>query len=418
MEVAARRRRHEPRLRLLFLTAQVDFEKKSTTHSCLSQPMDRRAVAFETLFHRHFQWVVHQARLVVGERDAEDVAQEVFLRLYQAQARGDFDSTASPLAWLRTSTYRAARDRQRHLAWQQPVTQDHELNPVDQTLMADPERALAVQQHWAFMWELVDAIEPQRRLVFVMAELDEIPLVEIADILEISPNTVSSRLRLARADFVAALTRKRAEEQRKLRGVGALILPLDAEALLRMTRVLPMPDVSASTWERAWEGVQRKIARLNDPEGIGIVPRLKSEASKLSTFVLGTIVGVLAAAALGDAHAVRPKAREGYPPSESATLQPAVVVPPAVVNSATVAPVVSSSSLPLPAGVSDSDVAETLLVVAAQTALQPPNPDPERTLRLLDEHAHRFPRSRRFMELIARLRQDAQLLATQNRHRR
>jgi RNA polymerase sigma-70 factor (ECF subfamily) len=416
MEVAARRRRHEPRLRLLFLTAQVDFEKKSPTHSCLSQPMDRRAIAFETLFHRHLQWVVHQARLVVGERDAEDVAQEVFLHLYQALARGDFDPTASPLAWLRTSTYRAARDRQRRLTREQPVAQDYELNPVDETLMADTERALAVRQKWAFMLELVDTLQPERRLVFVMAELDEMTLAEIAVTLEISPNTVGSRLRLARADFDAALTRKRAEEQRKLRGVGALLLPLDADALLRMAQALETPDVSASTRARIRQGIDRDIALQDGPESIARGSRLKSEASKLSTFALGTIVGVLAAAALGDAQAARP--RDGAPPSEAVTLRPAVVVPPAVVDSATVAPVASSSSLPHPARSPDRDMLEQALVESAQAALQPPDLDPERALRLLDEYAHRYPRSRRFVEWIARLRQDAQLLVAQKRHQR
>lgn len=378
--------------------------------------MDRRTAAFATLFHRHLQWVVHQARLVVGERDAEDVAQEVFFRLYQAQTRGHFDPTASPLAWLRTSTYRAARDRRRRLAREQPAAQDHEVNPVDETLMADTERALAVQQQWDFMLELLDTLEPERRLVFVMAELDEMTSAEIAQILELSPNTVSTRLRLARADFAAALTRKRAEEQRKLRGAGALLLPLDADALLRKARMLPIPESSAAERERLWQSIQREIARLVGPEGMAKIPWLKAEASKLSTFMLGTTVGVLAAAALGDAHPVRPK--EADPPSESVTLRPAVVAPPAVVDSATVAPVASSSSLPHPAGSPDKYMLEQALVEAVQAALQPPDLDPERALRLLDEYVHRYPQSRRFVELIAHLRQDAQRLAEQKRQRR
>jgi RNA polymerase sigma-70 factor, ECF subfamily len=380
------------------------------------QPMDRQDPAFETLFHRHLRWVVHQARLVVGERDAEDVAQEVFLRLYQALARGDFDPTASPLGWLRTATYRAARDLRRRLVREQPAAQDQDLNPVDEKLMADAERALAVRQQWAFLLELMDNLEPERRLVFVMAELEQMTAAEIAEVLELSPNTVSSRLRLARADFDAALTRKRAEERWKRRGVGAILLPLDADALLRTARDLPKSDVSASARARIWRGIHHQIDLQDGAEGIARGPRLTSEASKLSVFVLGTTAGVLVAAALaglGDVHAGR--LGEGDPPSEPVAVRSAVFVPPAVVNSATVAPVDSASSLPHPAGSPGTGVAELALVDMAEAALKPPNPDPEKALRLLDLHAQRYPRSLRFVEMIGRVRRDAQLIAEQRR---
>jgi RNA polymerase sigma-70 factor, ECF subfamily len=377
------------------------------------QPMDRRTTAFEALFHRHIRWVVHQARLVVGDRDAEDVAQEVFLRLYQALVRGDFDPTASPLGWLRTSTYRAARDRRRRLVREQLAAQDHDLNPVDETLMADTERALAVRQQWAFLLELMDTLEPERRLVFVMAELEQMTAAEIAEVLELSPNTVSTRLRLARADFDAALTRKRAEERWKRRGVGAILLPLDADALLRTARDLPKPDVSASARARIWRGIRHEIDLQDGAEGIARGPRLTSEASKLSVFVLGTTVGVLAAAALADVHVGR--LGEGDPPSEPVVTRSAVFVPPAVVDSATVAPADSSSSLSHPAGLPGPEMGELSFLRDARAALEQPDPNPEEALRILDLFAQRYPRSHRFVATIGLLRRDAQRLAEQKR---
>ena len=58
--------------------------------------------------------------------------------------------------------------------------------------------------------ELLDALPKERRFDWVLTHFHKKTLVEIAEILEISPNTVNKRLKLARADFDAALARKRA----------------------------------------------------------------------------------------------------------------------------------------------------------------------------------------------------------------
>jgi RNA polymerase sigma-70 factor (ECF subfamily) len=48
--------------------------------------------------------------------------------------------------------------------------------------------------------------------VFVMHELDEVPVPEIAKTLGVPLNTAYSRLRLARADVVVAIQRFRAQD--------------------------------------------------------------------------------------------------------------------------------------------------------------------------------------------------------------
>jgi RNA polymerase sigma-70 factor (ECF subfamily) len=60
----------------------------------------------------------------------------------------------------------------------------------------------------------LDGLDLDRRAVFVMHELDEIPMPEIARTLAIPLNTAYSRLRLARADVAQAIQHFRAGERR------------------------------------------------------------------------------------------------------------------------------------------------------------------------------------------------------------
>jgi RNA polymerase sigma-70 factor (ECF subfamily) len=59
----------------------------------------------------------------------------------------------------------------------------------------------------------LDGLDLDRRAVFVMHELDEIPVPEVANTLAIPLNTAYSRLRLARVDVAAAIQRFRAKER-------------------------------------------------------------------------------------------------------------------------------------------------------------------------------------------------------------
>jgi RNA polymerase sigma-70 factor (ECF subfamily) len=61
------------------------------------------------------------------------------------------------------------------------------------------------------------AMDEDKREVFVLAELEQMPASEIAEALGIALNTVSSRLRAARAAFKEAASRMRARDEWRLR---------------------------------------------------------------------------------------------------------------------------------------------------------------------------------------------------------
>ncbi|XXY45297.1 sigma-70 family RNA polymerase sigma factor [Sorangium sp. So ce269] len=91
------------------------------------------------------------------------------------------------------------------------------------------EQRIATKERIAVAIALLAKIPPERRAVLILADACEIPMREIARALELNENTVSSRLRLAREDYRAAVKRLRPEEQHALRS-GLLMLPLFSAA--------------------------------------------------------------------------------------------------------------------------------------------------------------------------------------------
>lgn len=107
------------------------------------------------------------------------------------------------------------------------------------------EQRIATNQRIAIATRLLATIAPERRAILIMADMVEIPVREIARSLELNENTASSRLRLAREDFRAAVKRLRPEEQRALRS-GLLMLPLFSLASSRSAAASPAVHSGAS----------------------------------------------------------------------------------------------------------------------------------------------------------------------------
>jgi RNA polymerase sigma-70 factor (ECF subfamily) len=68
--------------------------------------------------------------------------------------------------------------------------------------------------------ELLDELDDDRREVFVLAELEQLTLREIAEVLHERPGTIASRLRAARAAFEAGARRRRLSDERRLSWTG------------------------------------------------------------------------------------------------------------------------------------------------------------------------------------------------------
>lgn len=167
---------------------------------------------FERLFTEEVSFV-HRTliRLGVAPRDAEDGVQEIFLSVHRRLAESDPTRPARP--WLFTFAHHYAlnyRRLARHV-------REHSEHEEELAASSDPERDLAGAEARALVLRALDDLPDERRVVFVAHELEELAAADIATILSIPVNTVYSRLRLAREQFMHTAARLTAAERHRTR---------------------------------------------------------------------------------------------------------------------------------------------------------------------------------------------------------
>ncbi|WP_437924598.1 RNA polymerase sigma factor [Sorangium sp. So ce291] len=141
-------------------------------------------------------------RLGVGEADVEDVCQEVFLMVHRKL--DTFDGSSALRTWLYGICLRLASEYRRR-----PHRRREEVaDTVPEQVMAAPQdetldRRRALDQLDAALEQLDD----DKRAVFVLHEIEQVPMAEIAKAAGCPLQTAYSRLRAARAQIEAAMRR-------------------------------------------------------------------------------------------------------------------------------------------------------------------------------------------------------------------
>jgi RNA polymerase sigma-70 factor, ECF subfamily len=179
-----------------------------------SAPSRRQSLVFDDVYREHFAFVWRAAkRLGASDGSLDDVVQEVFVVVHRRL--GDFEGRSSVKTWLFGIALRVVRDHRRAMRRRcvEPAVDVDTLESSANGPAENAERAEAVRVLHALLDELAD----ERREVFVMADLEQMTMPEIAETLGINVNTAYARLRLARQEFEQALARHRARDQWRLR---------------------------------------------------------------------------------------------------------------------------------------------------------------------------------------------------------
>jgi RNA polymerase sigma-70 factor, ECF subfamily len=160
---------------------------------------------FRRLFEEHFSYVWNSLRhFGVHSNDLEDLAHEVFLRIHERLA--EYDPSRPLRPWLFAFAYRVAAAHRRLARHRVEVMGSHR-EPADGAARADD--ALVHREDRDLALRALEAVEIDRRAVFVLHEIDGVAIPEIAGALGIPTATAYSRLRLARQDFNVAVKRLR-----------------------------------------------------------------------------------------------------------------------------------------------------------------------------------------------------------------
>jgi RNA polymerase sigma-70 factor (ECF subfamily) len=163
------------------------------------------ALDLGAIFDEHFDYVwATLRRLGVRDADREDLVHEVFLKVHTRLA--DYDTSRPLRPWLFGFAYRVAADHHR-LARHRIERLGGPGNAAAANVPAD--EGVAALEERQLLLSALHAIDLDRRAVLVMHDLDEVPVPEIAHMLDIPLNTAYSRLRLAREQLASTLTKLR-----------------------------------------------------------------------------------------------------------------------------------------------------------------------------------------------------------------
>ena len=157
---------------------------------------DRRA-AFEPLMKAHERRVLATAWRLLGRlEDAQDAAQEVFLRLYRYLDRFDAGRPLEP--WLYRVTVNVCHDFGRRGA-RRPVSLE-EVEP-GRPLVAvepDPGEAAFLAEERRIVERALDTLAEKERAAIVLRDVQGLTTAEVAEALGSTPTTVRSQICRAR----------------------------------------------------------------------------------------------------------------------------------------------------------------------------------------------------------------------------
>ena len=150
--------------------------------------------AFTELFHAYQARVYRLAATILGdEHEAEDVVQDVFVRVFERI--GDFKKESAFTTWLTAIVVNHCRDRLRRHKVRQALSLDRMHGRASED---DLSELVARLQQRQSLWASVNDLDDKYRLPIILHYHEGLPCGDVARVLELRISTVYSRLNAAR----------------------------------------------------------------------------------------------------------------------------------------------------------------------------------------------------------------------------
>ena len=187
---------------------QYSLHPEPNDETLIAQVVQRDVEAFALLYDRYSPAVYSMAVHMVGSSDAEDLVQEVFLRLWHRAAQ--FDETRGLFRpWFMTIARHCMLDELRRRSQQQRL---EVAESVEQVLLSaiDPtinvERVVRQREAGAAVLAVLQTLPAEQRRVLVLAYFGGLSQTAIAKTLGWPLGTVKKRIRLGMQKLRGALT--------------------------------------------------------------------------------------------------------------------------------------------------------------------------------------------------------------------
>lgn len=176
---------------------------------------DDNAAAFEELMLRYQNRLVTVLEHLVGRRDlAEDLAQDVFLRIYRARKR--YTPGAKFSTWLFTIANNVAsnalrsQSRRREVNWKSSGSGNSSgIHSIDEAVQAAsgfmPARVVDKAEMREIVREALGTLNERQRMAVLLNKFESMSYEDIGQAMEMSPKAIKSLLSRARGNLRAVL---------------------------------------------------------------------------------------------------------------------------------------------------------------------------------------------------------------------
>lgn len=155
-----------------------------------------KPVSYEGLYNAHYGEVLRLCRLLLANHhDAEEVAQEVFLKMYQELQHMNQAQLMIWRPWLMRVSVNACRDRRRSGWWKLWRDANEEYEEASHPSSdRTPEEALLGRETQGRIWRAFQRLSARQREVFVLRYVDEWSTAEVAEMLGLTTGSVKRYL--------------------------------------------------------------------------------------------------------------------------------------------------------------------------------------------------------------------------------
>ena len=151
-------------------------------------------------------------RYTCRREEAEDLTQEIFIRVYQNLKSFRSDS-GSFRSWLMKVGRNLIIDHYRRTRrFQQTAgTEEMETMNLKDDKVLSPQRRVEQSEASLFLREGLQALAPELKEAIILRDLEGMAYLEIAELLSIPEGTVKSRINRGRLELAKLLTKRRAQ---------------------------------------------------------------------------------------------------------------------------------------------------------------------------------------------------------------
>jgi RNA polymerase sigma-70 factor (ECF subfamily) len=154
-------------------------------------------LCLEVLVERYKLKIINFVYRMVGDLDqAEDIAQEVFIRVYRHRER--YQPIAKFSTWLYTIAANLAKSELRRRSIFNPISLTRLKGERLSSIKKGPDKALLEKELGQKIQEGIEKLKPKYRVPLILRDIEGLSYVEISQIVDCPLGTVKSRINRAR----------------------------------------------------------------------------------------------------------------------------------------------------------------------------------------------------------------------------